>query len=258
MIIGYKGFDKDLKCREVQFTVGDIASKPYIEKPRLCTGDGFHYCKQLREVFAHYGLDGLNRYCEIEVLGGFTESKDKCITTSFRIIRELSKKEVEKVIADEKDHKIGDRLNLETIKELQERYPIFHVGGSAGLFLHGIRLKRWEKANTSSDLDLIAPYYILVEDPEGDVGMVEHLDAKASANDFDETFLYDGVKVDLRIDPKQRYEYITYQGFRYKVSNLFTILEAKMRYALNGQGKHKADLMEMMTAGFDLKSQMFK
>ena len=124
---------------------------------------------------------------------------------------------------------------------------MFHDGGSAGLFLHGARLKRW-KDKDKSDLDLVSPYFVLVEGQEG--AEVEQLDSKASANDFDETFLYDGVKVDYRIDPKQRYEYIEYRGFKYKVSPLFTILEAKMRYALNGQKKHKDDLLELLKAGF--------
>ena len=59
--------------------------------------------------------------------------------------------------------------------------------------------------------------------------------------------LIGNTKVDLRIDPKQRYEIIEHDGFKFKVSNLLTILEAKMRYALlpNG-GKHKKDLLEMI------------
>lgn len=55
------------------------------------------------------------------------------------------------------------------------------------------------------------------------------------------------IKVDYRIDPKQRYEIIEYDGFKFKVSNLLTILEAKMRYAMLPNGKkHKSDLEEMV------------
>ena len=48
---GYKGFDKDLNCREFQFEVG----KTYkIEgKIELCER-GFHYCKELIDVMNFY------------------------------------------------------------------------------------------------------------------------------------------------------------------------------------------------------------
>lgn len=251
MKIAYKGFDKNLKCRGEQFQVGEIYSKNVdLKTPKLCTSDGYHYCNKLQDVYNHYSnVYGENRFCEIQVLGAFTDDSDKSITTSFRILRELSKHDLMLADLEKNTERMEKNLQLETLKEIQERYPMFHVGGSVGLFLHGARLKRWASRD-SSDLDLVSPYFVLVEDPEGEEDVVSQLDAKASGNDFDETFLYDGVKVDYKIDPKQRYEYIEYKGFKYKVSPLFIILEAKMRYALNGQRKHKDDLTELMSAGF--------
>jgi len=251
MKLAYKGFDKDLKCRGEQFQVGEIYSKNVeLKTPKLCTSDGYHYCNKLEDVYSHYtNKYGENRFCEIQVLGAFTDDRDKSITTSFKILRELTKHDLIMANLEKNAERMENNLHLETIQKIQQRYPMFHVGGSAGLFLHGARLNRWiDKDN--SDLDLISPYFILVEDPEGEEGVVQQLDAKTSGNDFDETFLYDGVKVDYKIDPKQRYEYIEYKGFKYKVTPLFTILEAKMRYALSNQKKHKDDLVELISAGF--------
>jgi hypothetical protein len=251
MKLAYKGFDKYLRCRGEQFVIGEIYSKNVeLKTPKLCSGDGYHYCDKLEDVYKHYSeRNNGNRFCEIQVLGAFTDDRDKSITTSFKILRELTKHDLIMSNLEKNTERMENNLHLETIQKIQQRYPMFHVGGSAGLFLHGARLNRWIDKN-NSDLDLISPYFILVEDPEGEEGVVQQLDAKTSGNDFDETFLYDGVKVDYKIDPKQRYEYIEYKGFKYKVNPLFTILEAKMRYALSNQKKHKDDLVELISAGF--------
>ena len=251
MKIGYKGFNKDLKCRDDQFVIGQTYTKPEKESLKLCSADGYHYCNTLSDVFNHYPLGSTeNRFCEIEVLGNFKDensSSPKSITTSFRIVREIPKDEL-------LQKEMESNLNLDLIKDIQTQYPMFHVGGSAGLFLHGIRLKRWSSRTSHSDIDLVAPYFVL---PDGKIGDndIEYLDAKASGNDFDETFIVDGVKVDYRIDPKQRYELIEYNGYKYKVSNVLTILEAKLKYALtpNGQ-KHKHDILEMIGAKKNNKS----
>lgn len=240
MKIGYKGFDNNLKCRGFQFEIGGIYDKGMDSaegwKPTLCTSMGFHYCSELVQVFNFYKNNGSNRFCEIEIIGPFTEDADKGITTCFRIIRELSDEEIGLTVYEE-------NLNLDLIKSIQQEYPMFHVGGSAGLYLHGVRLQRWKKGS-GSDIDLVSPYFVL---PVSSRNLdIDYINGKASANDFDETFICNGTKVDYRIDPKQRYEVIEYKGFKYKVSPMLTILEAKMRYAMQGNSKHSADIKEMV------------
>lgn len=190
MKLGYKGFDGNLcaglgRGPKHQFVIGETYSKLAKEKPAVCSSDGFHYCNDLVTVFNHYPLNGDNRFCEVEILGDFTDSLDKSITTSLKIIRELEKEEIYKHIYEE-------NLNIQVLKDIQTKYPYFHVGGSVGLFLHGVRLSRWVKS-TKSDIDLVAPFFIL---PEGKIGDedVEYINGKASANDFDETFIVGGTK----------------------------------------------------------------
>lgn len=234
----YKGFDRNLKCKDQQFVVGETVSKPDKDNPRLCSTDGFHYCDKLENVYEHYSRSGGNRFCEIEVLGKFTEDGTKGITTSLKVLREIPRSEILK-------KQIEENMKLEDVKKLQTQYPLIHVGGSIGLYLHGVRLERWE--DCAVDIDIIAPYFVLF-DSFGDEN-VEYMDCKKSGNDFDEVFIFNSTKVDCRIDPKQRYEIIEYNGFKYKVSKFETILAAKVKYAANGQDKHKEDIREMCGVG---------
>ena len=58
----YKGFDKNLKCRNFQYEIGGIYKEP---KAELC-GCGFHACENPLDVFNHYP-PGDNRYAEVEL-----------------------------------------------------------------------------------------------------------------------------------------------------------------------------------------------
>ena len=60
-MIGYKGFDKDFKCRDMQYEVG----KTYIEKEAKLCKKGLHFCENPLDVFAYYSpSDG--KFAEIE------------------------------------------------------------------------------------------------------------------------------------------------------------------------------------------------
>lgn len=73
-IKGFKGFDKDLKCRGYQYELGqDFQEEGKIE---ACS-KGFHFCENPFDVFSYYPPfteNGINRYCVVE--GGESIDKD--------------------------------------------------------------------------------------------------------------------------------------------------------------------------------------
>ena len=90
--IGYKGFDKNLKCREFQYEIRK--EYEYDGKIELCSS-GFHFCKNIADVNRYYDISsGEARLCEIETTGEIIEGEDKCVTNKIKIIREISKEEM--------------------------------------------------------------------------------------------------------------------------------------------------------------------
>ena len=94
-----KGFDKDLRCRGMQFEVGKEYSTGAADADiSLCTNTVFHFCDSLRKVHTHYSVipEEDNRFCEIEVLGALVSDDTKCGSNRIRIVREI----------------LGDELNI--------------------------------------------------------------------------------------------------------------------------------------------------
>ena len=102
-IIAYKGFDKNLKCRDFQYEVG----KEYeMDGDIKCCKRGFHACESPLEVFDHY--DMLNsRFAEVEQSGEIDKEENSTKVCSSKI----------KVKAE---MKLADMINLgvEWIKEV--------------------------------------------------------------------------------------------------------------------------------------------
>ena len=59
----YKGFDKDLKCRDFQYEIGKTYEEPNAE---LCK-KGFHACEHPLDVFSYYAPGNMSRYCEVDL-----------------------------------------------------------------------------------------------------------------------------------------------------------------------------------------------
>ena len=59
----YKGFDKDLKCRDFQYEIGKTYEEPTAE---LCK-KGFHACEYPLDVFGYYVPRDMSRYCEVDL-----------------------------------------------------------------------------------------------------------------------------------------------------------------------------------------------
>ena len=67
----YKGFDKDLKCRDFQYEIG----KEYEEERAKICDTGFHACENPLDVFGYYAPSD-SRYCEVELDANDQKSDD--------------------------------------------------------------------------------------------------------------------------------------------------------------------------------------
>ena len=88
----YKGFDKDLKCRDFQYEIG----KEYEEKEAIVCEKGFHACTNPLNVLQYYPPCYENRYCEVEQDGKFSKNDDdsKVASTKIKISNEISLEEL--------------------------------------------------------------------------------------------------------------------------------------------------------------------
>jgi len=263
--IGYKGTDKDMKCMgNTQFELGKtyfinndnkvevlpesyniIALKGNVE---LHSKNAIHYCNELKNVPTYYPNNGTNRYFKIEVIGDFVDIGNKSGARCIRFIEEVGAKEFAEIERAEKERILHAKMKLENVKLLQTLNPNLIVGGSIGLYLHGVRLKRFSDTKTVIDYDLVLPFYQILKNGN-QLRIYEDVVEKGNGygTDFEITLTIDGVKADLRIDPKQRYEIIEHKGYKYKVVPLISIIRAKANYAHTmWGGKHRDDLIEMI------------
>ena len=133
-----KGFDKDLRCRGMQFEVGKEYSTGVADADiSLCTNTVFHFCDSLQKVHTHYSVmpEEDNRFCEIEVLGVLVSDDTKCGSNRIRIVREI----------------LGDELNI--MRGLTDgNTGIFNSGDcNSGIFNSGDRNSgNWNSGSRNS------------------------------------------------------------------------------------------------------------
>ena len=87
IIRGFKGFDKDLKCRGFQYEIG----KDYEHEGEVkCCERGFHFCENPFDVFRYYSPSD-SRYCEVECDGNADKANDdsKVATSHIHISSEI-------------------------------------------------------------------------------------------------------------------------------------------------------------------------
>ena len=245
----YKGFNKDLKCRNYQYKEGETFKEDV--KLNLCSR-GFHYCTNLKDTFTYYPNKNDNKFAIVEPLGETLNGSNKNCTNELKIVKVLSEKEIKEILKIEiAEYNIKNVFCVDIILELQSRYNIT-IGGSVSLFLNGLELDR---KSGSIDLDVVMPYYqkMRTKDFGKDsiIDEIEEVDAKKSGNDFMYTFCVtskDGrfLKVDVRISPEQSYDIITFKDQEFKTCKVLETLAAKCKYAIEGNDKHKNDIFNLI------------
>ena len=78
----YKGFDKNLQCRGLQYEIGGTQE---VDKVKLCN-QGLHACEAPLDVFNYYAPGDGSRYCEVE-MDGVSDERGK---DSKRVAKKLT------------------------------------------------------------------------------------------------------------------------------------------------------------------------
>ena len=114
-MIGYKGFDKDLKCRDFQFEVG----KEYEHegKVKLCES-GFHFCENPQGVFGHYFPGNGSRFAIVEAdeVSDERESDSKRVAKKLKIKSEISVFEMCRIAVEVFFENFGFKEKIESAK----------------------------------------------------------------------------------------------------------------------------------------------
>jgi hypothetical protein len=107
---GFKGFDKNLKCRDKQYAVGE----EYVENEALLCKKGLHFCKNPHDIFNYYAAGNNNRFCEIEAfeVSGEVEVDSKRVTKRLFVKNEVSAFHICKIAASTFFENFGFRTKI--------------------------------------------------------------------------------------------------------------------------------------------------
>lgn len=87
IIRGYKVFNPDWTCRDMQYEVGKTYKH---DGPIAICKAGFHFCKKVADCFNYYYFDPKNKVAEVEATGLMESDGTKCVTNEIKILREIS------------------------------------------------------------------------------------------------------------------------------------------------------------------------
>lgn len=103
---GYKGTDRDMKCRDFQFELGKQFDIPEGEEVEMCK-NGFHMCLKLGDVYNYYKVGNSNRFFKVRALvresdceqygccdGFYSHHINKLVAKSIVFVEELTIDEI--------------------------------------------------------------------------------------------------------------------------------------------------------------------
>ena len=95
---GYKAFNKDLTCRNMQYEIGK--EYEFDGEPIPCR-QGFHFCTTIADTYKFYPMKDDTRICEVEAFGVVvTDDNVKFCTNKIRIIAEVTEEYLRKANAN--------------------------------------------------------------------------------------------------------------------------------------------------------------
>lgn len=223
--------------------------------PKICTNEGYHFCDKLSNVLQFFPCsNGTSRYFKIEVLGKFSDSDSsgKRSTTSFRFVEELSQSKVQEILKAESFDQRMDSARIDIIDLVVEKFPDIIITGSIALIMQGIDLDR-----EFGDIDFVYHKYINIrEELEYSSGEnVEDLEdlLVSEVTEYDRTqetlltnCIIDNKKIELSINPHQKYIITEFMGKKYRVVPYLEILSHKMKYAMSGRDKDIQDFKQII------------
>lgn len=123
---------------------------------------------------------------------------------------------------------------LDLAYKLQRQYPGLALGGSIGLFLHGIQLR---SNYADSDLDFTA-------DSGEEFSDLERCDGvkKTESADMDISYESEGIKIQIQMDPTNKWVELLHGDRMFKVSTVPHIISWKIKYSKEGHEKHIDDM----------------
>ena len=92
---GYKGTDKDMRCRGMQYEIGKTF---YADGKIEVCDNGLHFCIRLTDVFDYYEHGNGNRFFEVEADGIIDSDGKKSAASELKIIRELTDIEINRTV----------------------------------------------------------------------------------------------------------------------------------------------------------------
>ena len=129
---GYKGFDKDLKCRDLQYEVGkETAVDGDIE---LCKR-GIHFCENPHDIFSYYAPGKNNRFAVVEAEDVSDERNDddsKRVCRRLTVKAEISVFEICKIAVSTFFENFGFKKKIESADTNNARYCGAARAGNCG------------------------------------------------------------------------------------------------------------------------------
>ena len=109
---GYKGFDKDLKCRDKQYEIGRTEHEDAV---KLCEA-GMHFCTNPHDIFGYYSAGEGNRFCEVTAseVSDEKEGDPKRVCKTLKVEAEISVFQICRIAVSTFFENFGFRKKIES------------------------------------------------------------------------------------------------------------------------------------------------